>query len=254
MASWIFLRGLTRQSEHWGAFLEQFRHVLPGQTIVPLDLAGNGVLNSHRSRTRVQDMVIDCRAQLQAQGLPPPYHLLAMSLGAMVAVAWAQAKPDEVAAQVLINTSLRPYSAATDRLQPSNYATLLRLLLSGSPLAWERAILHMTSNRPDEQVLPFWLGLRKAFPVSRLNALRQLWAAARFIAAEGSPAPPTLLLASTHDRLVSVVCSHALAHHWRCPLLEHPSAGHDIPLDDGIWVATSVRTWHLNLHNIPNKG
>ncbi len=249
MATWILLRGLTRQSGHWGGFVEQFAQVWPGQTTVGLDLAGNGVFNTRPSRIRVHDMVHDCREQLRTQGLQPPYHLLAMSLGAMVAVAWSQAAPQEVTAQVLINTSLRPYSAMHERLRPANWGQLLRLMLDDSALAWERAILRMTSNHPDEQVLPRWVALREKHPVSRLNALRQLLAAARFVAGRDVPEPPTLLLASTHDHLVSVACSRALAHRWHCPLVEHPWAGHDIPLDDGTWIATQVKAWHANLHN-----
>lgn len=249
MATWVFLRGLTRESAHWGGFVDQFVHALPGQTIVPLDFAGNGVFHTQPSRTRVQDMVSDCRDQLRAQGLQPPYHLLAMSLGAMVAVAWAQAHPDEVAVQVLINTSLRPYSAATQRLRPANYGQLIWLLLAGTPLDWERAILRMTSNRRDPSVLPHWLALRREHPVSRLNAVRQLYAASRFVAARAVPETPTLLLASQFDHLVSVRCSRALACQWRCPLVEHPSAGHDLPLDDGDWVVAQIKAWLLGVHN-----
>jgi len=70
-----------------------------------------------------------------------------MSLGAMVAVAWAQSHPEEVAAQVLINTSMRRFSPLYQRLRPANYLPLLRLLLTGAALQdWERAILHMTSQ------------------------------------------------------------------------------------------------------------
>ena len=34
MTTWIFLRGLTRESRHWGRFLEQFRQVLPEHLLV----------------------------------------------------------------------------------------------------------------------------------------------------------------------------------------------------------------------------
>jgi len=129
MTTWIFLRGLTRESRHWGEFVDQFQRVMPHQTVVTLDLAGNGRLNHQRSASRVEDMVLDCRLQLALRHIAPPYHLLAMSLGAMVGVAWAQSRPEEVAAQVLINTSLRPFSPFYQRLRPANYARLLRLLL-----------------------------------------------------------------------------------------------------------------------------
>jgi pimeloyl-ACP methyl ester carboxylesterase len=244
MSTWIFLRGLTRESRHWGDFLEQFRQALPGHSLVALDLPGNGLLNHLPSPTRVPDMVASCRAQLALRGFAPPYHVLAMSLGAMVAVAWAQAHPQEVSAHVLINTSMRPFSPFYQRLRPSNYGLLLGLVFGGAgPERWEKSILRMTSNCGDESVLPHWLALRQANPVSRLNAFRQLVAAARFHAPVGKPRTPTLLLASAQDHLVSVESSRSIARQWQCALCVHPSAGHDIPLDDGRWVAWQVRQW-----------
>lgn len=246
MPTWIFLRGLTRESRHWGEFVGQFQQALPHQTVVMLDLAGNGRLNHLRSANRVQDMVADCRLQLALRHIAPPYHLLAMSLGAMVAVAWAQSRPAEVAAQVLINTSLRPFSPFYQRLRPANYAPLLRLLLSGAaPQDRERAILHLTSRGGREAVLPIWLALRRMHPVSRFNALLQLLAAARFDAPPDPPRTPTLLLGSAQDQLVSVQCTLALARQWGCEQRIHPTAGHDLPLDDGPWVAEQVREWLL---------
>ena len=244
MANWIFLRGLTRETGHWGSFVAQFQQAMPTQDIVPIDLPGNGLLHQHLSPCRVQDMVAHCRAQLTQRKLEPPFHVLAMSLGAMVSVCWAHWHPQEVAAQVLINTSMRPFSPFYQRLLPANYATLLRLaLLGASPQAWERAILNLTSHQGNASVLPAWLALRQAHPVTRLNALRQLLAAARFQAPHKRADTPTLLLASARDRLVSFECSRSLARHWSCDLRTHPSAGHDLPLDDGPWVAEQVRDW-----------
>lgn len=250
-ATWILLRGLTRESRHWGGFGGQLDAVSPGSRVIALDLPGNGQLHQQRSPKRVQDMVEHCRAQLKARNIPPPYRLLAMSLGAMVAVAWASAYPHEIATQVLINTSLRPFSPFYERLRPANYGALLKLLVSGSaPRTWERTVLRLTSNRANDHamdgVLPRWLAWRQANPVSRANALRQLVAAARFRAPRARPVCATLVLASAQDRLVSVACSKALAAHWQCDLRIHPSAGHDLPLDDGPWVADQVQDWLMH--------
>lgn len=246
MNTWIFLRGLTRESRHWGHFIEQFQRALPGSQVVALDLPGSGQLNQERSPVRVQDMVAHCRAQLAARKIKPPYYVLAMSLGAMVAVSWAHAHPQEVATNVLINTSMRPFSPFYQRLRPGNYGALLQLaLLAAGPEVWEGKVLQMTSNRADESVLPLWLALRQTNPVARASALRQLVAAARFRAPAVKPPAPTLVLASEQDHLVSVDCSRAMARHWQCALRVHTSAGHDLPLDDGPWVAAQVREWLL---------
>ena len=248
MKTWIFLRGLTRESRHWGDFVSQFQLVLPDSQVLALDLPGNGLLNRERSPLRVHEMVAHCRAQLVLRQIEPPYHLLAMSLGAMVALAWADAHPQEVTANVLINTSMRPFSPFYQRLQPANYAVLFKLaLLNAPPEAWARSILRLTSNQPHEAVLPHWLAWQRANPVTRANALRQLIAAARFCAPARKPAAATLLLASEQDHLVSVACSKTLARHLHYVLRLHPSAGHDLPLDDGPWVAAQVRSWLMGL-------
>jgi pimeloyl-ACP methyl ester carboxylesterase len=246
---WVLLRGLTRETRHWGDFPAQLRAVQPGAPIIALDLPGNGALHAQRSPASVPAMAAHCRAALQTLDVAPPYRVLAMSLGAMVAVAWAQAQPRELAAAVLINTSLRPFGAFHQRLRPSRYATLLRLALSDPGAAeWERSILALTSRRrfgtaERDALLGAWTEWRRECPVSRANALRQLLAAARFRAPPPRPPVPLLVLASTRDALVDPQCSRRLAQAWALPIAEHPTAGHDLPLDDGAWVARQVERW-----------
>jgi pimeloyl-ACP methyl ester carboxylesterase len=245
MSTWVFLRGLTRESRHWGDFPEFFRKAIPNAEIVTLDLPGNGGLNRMESPLRVEQMADYCHAEMLSRGLNPPYFLLAMSLGAMVAVAWAQRHAEEISGCVLINTSLRPFSPFHQRLRPRNYPVLLkRALLGGSPGEWEATILALTSNLGEDRasILDAWIALRRECPVSRRNALRQLWAASRY-RADAKPAARLLVLASTQDRLVDPRCSRQLASRWEPAFGEHAAAGHDIPLDDGPWVARQVRDW-----------
>jgi len=83
--------------------------------------------------------------------------------------------------------------------------------------------------------------------VSASNAMRQLLAAARFRAPEVAPPAPLLVLCSRGDRLVDPQCSIRLAAAWNARLAVHPTAGHDLPLDDGPWVAARVREWTADL-------
>ena len=188
----------------------------------------------------------DADLRLLAQGERPPFYLLALSLGAMVAVAWAQRHPSEVAGCVLINTSMRPFSPFHQRLRPRNYAALLKLA-SGrlDEHAREAWVLALTSRSvaAHDPLLADWVAYRRECPVSGRNALRQLLAAARFCAPPSRPATRLLVLAAAQDTLVDSRCSQRLAEHWAVPLVVHPHAGHDIPLDDGPWVAERVRQW-----------
>ena len=90
--------------------------------------------------------------------------------------------------------------------------------------------------------------LRAQYRVSGANALRQLLAAARYRSPSERPATPLLLLGSTNDQLVNIACSRAIAECWSAPLVEHPTAGHDLPLDDASWVATQIRQWLNTRH------
>lgn len=247
MSTWILLRGLTRESGHWGGFPDLLRQRLPpGARVLTLDLPGAGPLNHARSPARIEATMQVCRQQLRALGVAPPYHLLAMSLGAMVAVDWAVRHPEELSACVLVNTSLRPFSPWYQRLRPGNYGALLGVLLARrTNRRREETILRLTSRhlRADAPVVDEWTALRETRPVSRANALRQLLAAARYRAPLQAPALPLLVLTSRRDALVDTRCSQRLAKQWGAQLVEHPTAGHDLALDDGPWLAEQVGRW-----------
>ena len=246
MSTWVLLRGLTRESRHWGAFPQALAAAVPGARVLTPDLAGNGSLHAIDSPLTVEAMAADCRARLLAQGARPPFSLLAMSLGAMVAVAWAQQHPAEISRCVLINTSLRPFSPFHQRLRPRNYATLLRLVMQrGDEPAREALVLALTSRlaHSDASLLDHWAAYARECPVSGRNALRQLFAAARYRALQAQPDVPLLVLTAAQDGLVDTRCSLRLAQHWSTAMAVHPQAGHDIPLDDGPWVVEQVVAW-----------
>ena len=209
-----------------------------------LDLPGSGVRHREPCPASVPAIAQACRAHA-----PPgdPVVLVAMSLGAMVALEWCRAWPRSVAGCVLINTSAGGHSPFWDRLRPGNYLRVLRLLaLPGAPLARERAILAMTSSAPARHAWapPAWAAIARQRPMERADAARQLLAAARYRAPPVPPEARMLLLASCGDRLVSPDCSARLARAWDRPIAWHPSAGHDLPLDDPEWVVETLVRWH----------
>ncbi|MCU0926202.1 MAG: alpha/beta hydrolase [Hydrogenophaga sp.] len=242
-STWVLLRGLTREAAHWGDFPAVMQRAMPGAQLHLLDLPGNGARHQERSPTSVDAMVADVRQQLVRRGIGTPVHVLALSLGAMVAAHWAHSAPHELAGVVLVSTSLRPFSPLHHRLQLPNWPQVLRLVLGRpSPEVAERLIWRMTSQRPavDEAALAQWITARRLHPVSAGNALRQLVAAARYRAPAHAPGVPLLLLAGAQDTLVDPRCSIALAHAWGVPLRMHPWAGHDLPLDDPAWLVDQL--------------
>lgn len=239
---WVLLRGLTRGVGHWGDFAGRLEAALA------IDLPGNGARHREASLATVEAMAEDVRAQLRQLGARPPYRVLAMSLGAMVAVAWAERWPGEIERAALVNTSLRPFSPAHRRLRPAAFARLLPLLRGADARRWERTILELTTRHaPEPQaVIERWVALREAQSVTRANALRQLFAASRYRAPLQPPPVRWRLLASERDGLVDARCTRALHAAWRLDvdaLRMHPSAGHDLPLDDPAWVVEQLARW-----------
>jgi pimeloyl-ACP methyl ester carboxylesterase len=246
MSHWILLRGLAREARHWGDFPALLTAAIADAHAIAPDLPGNGQLFRLRSPTHISAMVEHLRADLGQRQVAPPYHLLALSLGGMVAVAWAEKYPEEVAALVLINTSLRLLNPWYRRLRPDSYFNLLRIALAGTNASKrERLILDLTSNTASERsaLMPQWIAWRNEYPVTTGNALRQIAAAWRYCAPMAAPGVSVLILASAADRLVDVWCSEQVAERWHCSLAVHPSAGHDLPLDDAPWVVAQVQEW-----------
>lgn len=241
---WILLRGLTREARHWGDFAQ--RLATGAGDARAIDLPGNGALASQRSPLTVDEYVDAVRRD--AGGARGPYRVFAMSLGAMVAAAWAIRHPEEVECLVLVNTSMRPYSRLHERLRPAAWPSLARVALHwhahGDDDVAERWVHALTCNRRDTLAddLARWHAIRASAPVSRANALRQLAAAARFEAG-GVPKMPVLVLSSRADGLVNPACSARLARAWRATHVEHPWAGHDLPHDDPQWIDDTLRAW-----------
>ncbi|MFZ6774017.1 alpha/beta fold hydrolase [Undibacterium sp. SXout7W] len=238
--TWVLLRGLMREQRHWGSFTSQFIQAHPHERVITLDFAGNGALYQQASATSIGAMVEQAREQMRQLQVEGNINLLAISLGAMVAVAWAERYPDELQRMILINTSLAPHNPFYQRLRPANYPAIIATMLSGSQRQREQLILRLTSHQSDtahaERLLDDWVHYAQQYPIRRRNILRQLFAAMRYRAPAQAPQVPLLMLAGAKDALVNPQCSTTLARRWQTELRVHPDAGHDLPLDDAAWV------------------
>jgi hypothetical protein len=78
-------------------------------------------------------------------------------------------------------------------------------------------------------------------PVSLVNLLRQILAASTFRLRKPIAQEKVLLLASTQDKMVSSRCSRDLARTHKFQLIMHPTAGHDLPVDDPDWVIKKIQ-------------
>jgi pimeloyl-ACP methyl ester carboxylesterase len=245
----VLLRGLSRESGHWGVFpehlLRELRTLQPSAQVISLDLPGTGTLRRQPSPTQVSAIVDACREELQRRGVGGRVSVVGMSLGGAVLSDWANRHPSEVEAGVLINPSLRPFSELFRKPRPLNYLGLALLSLSrfSARMREERVLSLTTRLTPPQAVIDRWLELQREHPLGVRNTARQLLASVRYRASRTRPAAPMLLLCSKGDNLVDWRCSQAISRAWGAPLRLHTKAGHDLPLDDPQWVARAVAEW-----------
>jgi pimeloyl-ACP methyl ester carboxylesterase len=246
MSQWILLRGLTRETRHWGNFEQSMRaHGLlrDDKRAIFIDLPGNGDERESQAPLSVQAMTEFVRTRAIELGVTLPCRVLAMSLGAMVATCWAQRFPDDIERLVLINTSMRPFARFHERLRPAAWPMLMRIASAWTQAERCETLIHrMTCHRNDtcDEDIASWAAWRRAQGASAANALRQLVAAARFEARSTAPRCATLILASARDELVNPVCSSRIAVHWNAKHALHEWAGHDLPHDDADWTCRTI--------------
>lgn len=243
---WLLLRGLARESAHWGDFVPLLQAAFPEVRITLLDLPGTGHHYQDPSPSQLQDITATVRDHAHANGyLQHPVTILAISLGAMVAWDWQQRYPTEISNAILINPSFASLSPFYLRLRWQCYPKFLALICQRDLLKRERAILQLVSRcrDHDDANSQAWAHIQQLRPVSLGNMLRQIIAAARYRPQDLPPQIPILLLSGLGDQLVSPRCADAIQQQWQLPIRRHPWAGHDLTLDDGAWVITQLKDW-----------
>ena len=244
----VLLRGLAREAAHWLDFPDQLQtrlQLLWGDNyqLHLVDFPGCGKYFQQNALASVADMTEFARNEItETKPGTDPLYLLGISMGGMVALDWAQRYPRAVNGLVLINSSAGNHPLWW-RLRPAAWPTMVRALLTSSQ-AREAGVLKTVSNNAADYAhnLKQWLAIQQQRPVSRATIITMLRAAAHF-RPRSTCAPAGLVLASEHDRMVSVRASEAIARQFHWPINKHPSAGHDLPMDDPHWVATEIAHW-----------
>jgi pimeloyl-ACP methyl ester carboxylesterase len=243
---WLLLRGLCRETAHWGSFPDLLQLSYPEATISSIDLPGTGRYYQGQSPDSIEAITAEVRDQALAAGLlAQPVTVLALSMGAMVAWEWLQRHPQEIAAAALVNTSFAGLSPFYRRMRWQSYRQFLGLLLERDLYKRELAIIKLVSNREDHylETAKAWTAIQQIRPISLSNCLNQLKAAAQYVPVNRKPEAGLLILNGRGDRLVAPVCSEAIHHKWQIDISKHTWAGHDLCLDDGAWVANRLKHW-----------
>jgi pimeloyl-ACP methyl ester carboxylesterase len=166
--------------------------------------------------------------------------IVGLSMGGMIALDWSSRYPAEVEGAALINTSAKPLARFYQRLRWQNYPKILAGRFC-SAAHQEKLVLQITSNRPpDPALVRHWRSLRSECPLPKQNVINQLKAVSGYRLGQ-RPSQPITVICSEQDRMVNPVCSEKLARHWQLPIVRHPTAGHDIPIDDPEWLCSEIK-------------
>jgi pimeloyl-ACP methyl ester carboxylesterase len=238
---YVLIRGLIRSRFHWHEFPNRLLRQDGVSNVVLPELAGNGERWNKATPHGIHAMMEDIRQQSRSL-LPdpmPPVRLVAVSMGAMIATEWARCYPQEVQQLHLINTSFGTFSHPWQRMQLSALVPLLRHFRILPER--EATIAQYTLRTPLAPArLQQWIAFARKHPVSLRNTLIQIASASRYRGLPHAPCEHTRIYSSPHDQLVSHRCSNAIAQHWNVPLMQHPDAGHDLPLDDPEWLVKKI--------------
>ena len=247
--NWLLLRGLARESAHWGDFIPLLQAAFPNANVTVLDLPGTGRFHKEVTPHTIKDITDTVRRHALDEGyLQQPVTILAFSLGAMVAWEWMRNYPDDICGASLINTSFADLSPFYYRLRWQSYGKFAALVMKRDVRNRETAILQLVSNRrdQDERISQAWEKIQNQRPISLKNSFRQIIAAASYRLGDQKPRQPILLLNGTGDRLVAPICSETIHKKWHLELRRHPWGGHDLTLDDEAWVALQLKDWALS--------
>lgn len=235
---WLLLRGLTRGQYHWDKFPKMLQAKFPDDEVILIDLPGNGYRNKEISPIKIAEYTQDLRQKRVPKGA---LNIIALSLGAMVALDWMANYPQEITRAYLINTSAKGILPFYKRLLINNYLDIVKALFS-SAYVREQIVLKITSNNLEaqERVLLSFEKYAEMYPIQPLNLLRQLVASSHFHFPSSLPAGKIKVLVSQNDRLVSSQNSVEIAKILNTEPIIHPWAGHDLVLDDPDFVLDAL--------------
>ena len=247
--TWVLLRGLGRESGHWGPFLPALRVAATGCEVVTLDLPGTGTRLHDTAPGTLGETVDSVREEASSRDLlRAPLLLFGISFGGMVAMEWANSHPEELSGVVIAASSAPDLAPLLKRFSLAGFGVLVLNLLTRDPKRRHRRIAWLASNRREirDRIVREWMQIERDRPVSRPTIRAQTDAALRW-KAPASLHVPSLFLVARKDRLVHPDCSRALARRFAAPLEEHPLAGHDLTTDAPEWVADQCVRWAARL-------
>jgi pimeloyl-ACP methyl ester carboxylesterase len=239
----FLLRGLIRESRHWGDVPNALQKVLPNIDIITPNIPGAGPYHQSISPNNFDEMINFMRNQYSKELTSGSHALLAMSMGGMIAKRWTELYPQDFSKLILVNTSFKGINPVYKRLQPGGMLEFLKIFLTLNIKEREKKIINLVSNAKHrhDDVHKLWAEIQQSAPVSRKSFFNQITAALTYHPSLEKPVPSVYILAGEKDRICSVECSKKLHELWGGEISIHPNAGHDLPIDAPEWFMEKVQ-------------
>lgn len=246
--NFYLLRGLGRESGHWGnTFMQEVQAVYPSTSFTLLDLPGAGRFHEEPAKIAIEGMASFLQATYKDSLIDKEGKniLLATSLSGNVALEWVLHQPENFHALILVGTSLRKVCKKKERVQQAAKKEFFDIFFTSAVEEREAKFLHINSNlyAENDSILRRWIDIQEKRPVSKHTLFKQTMAGMFYLTPEVRPAIPVLVVGSRGDRIVDEVCIQKVADHLQADRLMHESAGHGIPIDAPVWLAHQVSFW-----------
>jgi pimeloyl-ACP methyl ester carboxylesterase len=257
---WLILRGLVREIRHWGDFQPLLEKATSG--VLALDLPGVGTEHKRTAPLTTRGTTEDIRERfLEKRGAATDdeWGILGISLGGMIALDWVYRYPYDFKKIVVINSSSKDTGPVWQRLTAFGMYQMAKIVAANkSGYLREKECMKMVSNihQGNEEMIRHFVEIREECPVVPATAVKQLAAAAQFMLPPKIKIP-ALILASLKDNMVDVRCSKLMAERLNAQIKFHPTAGHDLPLDDAQWVVDCITEFERTTHGsetLPPRG
>ena len=232
--NYLLLRGLARNSKHWHGLDKG----LSGEVIL-LDTIGNGTKSDLSSPLQISSHTEILRDEFyKLRKHQEDWTIVGLSLGGMIALDWVSRFPNDFKKSFIINSSTNDVLYPWQRFDLFTFLKLPFLIFSNRANQ-EKTILSLTLNLKNVNSDLIDSNLAIGEVTTRLNLIKQLISAAFFHSPEKIDIP-LYFICSERDRLVNYKASLNLAKKYNSKVFIHPTAGHDIPLDDPNWLLKTI--------------
>lgn len=247
---WLLVRGLARESRHWGEFTNYLQEHVDVDEVLTCDIPGAGIFSHMTAKTTISATVDFLRGEFLKKKTDGQWGIISISLGGMIALDWCSRYPGDFGPVVVLSSSSSSLSPLFERLTPHGISKLISMALTKSYRKKEAKVLDLTCNiyKADDAELDRREMIQVESGVSLPNVGRQLFGALRFSSPDKAQIQNDLLfLSGLQDKMVRPICSKKLSEYYGGKLVAHETSGHDLTYDCPQWVISEIMSWNQSL-------